>query len=64
MADVETGKIDKNANSKVSDLGVMLGVTSDYARAPLCPRHIVHISPPGGGPYFSDAFLRPRLVLG
>jgi len=39
---------------------------SGLRTTPQGPRHIVQISPPpfGGGPYFSDAFLRPRLVLG
>jgi hypothetical protein len=52
--------------NKVSEVRVRLGITLGYARAPKV-RDISskYISPPlRGGPYFLDAFLKPRLVLG
>ena len=62
----QTISLSKYSQIQVSEVRVRLGVTSGYARPPKV-RDIsskYHPPPLGGGPYFLDAFLRPRLVLG
>ena len=50
----------------VSEVGVKLGVTLGLRTTPKVRNISSKYSPPpfSGGPYFLDAFLRPRLVLG
>ena len=51
---------------QVSEVRVRLSITLGYARPPKVRDISSKYYPPpfGGGPYFLDAFLRPRLVLG
>src|SRR5258706_16457985 len=52
--------------AQVSEVRVKLGVTLGYARPPKVRDISSKYYPPplGSGPYFLDASLRPRLVLG
>ena len=51
---------------KVSEVRVKLGITLGYARPPKVRDISSKYYPPpfSSGPYFLDASLRPRLVLG
>jgi len=56
----------KRIYTKVSEVRVKFSITSGYAPPPRVHNISSTYYPPplGGGPYFSDAFLRLRLVLG